>query len=167
MRSLVIGRFQPLHVGHVKMIEYASEKSNYLVVGLGSCNKSMEWENPFTAEEREEMIKESLSLDTPYEIKRIPDFGDDREWVEWIKGNLGFEALLTNSDNERRIFEEAGLEVDSVPFYDREKYSATEVRRRMLEDEDWAELLPVGSVKVISRIDGVYRVKELAKGVSP
>jgi len=161
MRSLVVGRFQPLHIGHLKMLEYAASKSKYLVIGLGSCNKSGTWDNPFTAEEREEMIKESLEVETPYDIKRIPDFDDDGRWIQWIRENLGFDVFMTNSIHERRIFEGAGVKVLDIPFFNRNIYSATEVRKRILEDRDWAALLPVGTVKVLTRINGRDRIKKL------
>jgi len=161
MRSLVVGRFQPLHLGHLKMLEYAASKSKYLVIGLGSCNKCDTWENPFTAEEREEMIKESLKVQVPYEIKRVPDFDDDGVWLKWIRDNVGFDILMTNSLPERRIFEEAGLKVLDIPFFDRSNYSATNVRERMLAGGDWASLLPVGTTKVLTRIDGTSRIRQL------
>jgi nicotinamide-nucleotide adenylyltransferase len=164
MRSLVIGRFQPLHLGHVRMLEHAASNSSYLVIGVGSCNSEPTQENPFSAEEREMMLKESLSVNVPYEIRRIPDFGDDAQWVGWIRENVGFDALMTNSPRERRIFQDAGLKVLELPFFGREVYSATEVRRRILEDGDWLNLLPEGTARVLGKVDGIYRIKGLAGG---
>jgi nicotinamide-nucleotide adenylyltransferase len=161
MRSLVIGRFQPLHLGHLKMLEYSASKSTYLVLGLGSCNESGTWENPFTAEERGEMIKQSLVTETPYEIKRIPDFEDDAKWIQWIMENLSFDVFMTNALPERRIFEEAGLKVLDVPFFERKLYSATEVRNRILEGQDWRGLLPDGTLKVLDEIGGEERIRKL------
>jgi nicotinamide-nucleotide adenylyltransferase len=163
MRILVVGRFQPLHLGHVRMLEYAADKATYLIIGLGSCNSSYTSDNPFTAQEREEMIKESVDLKKPYEIKRIPDFGDNGRWVAWVRENLSFDAYMTNSPNERAIFQEAGFKVLDMPFFDRGLYSATEVRGRILEDRDWASLLPQGTIKVLSTIDGVFRIKKLSQ----
>lgn len=164
MRSLVLGRFQPLHIGHVKMVEYAADKSKYLVIGLGSCNKSGTWENPFSAQEREEMLKQSLELDKPFEIKRIPDFEDDNMWVQWIIENLNFDVFMTNSLRERRIFEEEGLKVLDIPFFERDLYSATNVREMIMVDGDWASLLPVGTVKVLTKIGGRSMIKEMKTG---
>lgn len=162
MRSLVVGRFQPLHMGHLRMLEYAASKSQYLVIGLGSCNKEDEPENPFSAQEREEMIKESFESDTPYEIKRIPDFGDDEKWVSWIIENISFDKVITNSVNERRIFEDADVKVVDVPFYDRDVFSATNVRQRIIDGKEWATLLPTGTIKVLEEVDGRHRVKKLS-----
>ena len=163
MRSLVVGRFQPPHIGHIRMLEYAASKSKYLIIGLGSCNKSGTLDNPFTAEEREEMLKESLNIKTPYEIKRIPDFGDNDKWIEWIKENIGFDVLFTNSENEKEIFTKAGFKVNPLPLVDRETYSATEVRERILGGGDWSSLLPTGTIKVLGRVDGRHRIRQLSK----
>ncbi|MBD3389153.1 MAG: nicotinamide-nucleotide adenylyltransferase [Candidatus Altiarchaeales archaeon] len=163
MRALVIGRFQPLHIGHVKMIEYAASKAQYLIIGLGSCNKSGEAENPFTAEERETMLKESLNIETPFEIKRIPDFEDNQKWMDWIRENINFDVLMTNSESETIIFQKAGYEVKTLPYYDRYLYSSTEVRKRILEDTDWNTLLPLGTIQTLEKTNGRHRIKTLNK----
>ncbi|MFH1055083.1 MAG: nicotinamide-nucleotide adenylyltransferase [Candidatus Altiarchaeota archaeon] len=163
MRALVLGRFQPLHLGHVRMIEYAASQCEYLTIGIGSCNKTPDIENPFTAEEREEMLKESLTLTIPYELKRIPDFGDNNRWIRWIRENIRFDAFLTNSQKEREIFTDAGLKVLPIPFFRREEYSSTEVRKRIIEGGDWRSLIPDGTMKVFEEADGINRITNLKK----
>ena len=161
MRSLVVGRFQPVHLGHLKMIEYVAKDSEHLVIGLGSSNQKLSADNPFTAKEREEMFLGSLKGGKKYELVAIPDFGDDEKWIEWIKENIEFDVFWTNSPNERRIFEEAGCRVNHIPLFDRDEYSATEVRRRMLEGGDWRKLVPDGTKAVIDAIDGIGRIAGL------
>jgi nicotinamide-nucleotide adenylyltransferase len=56
MNGLLIGRFQPFHLGHLEALQFALSKVDKLWVGLGSSNKSIEKNNPFTAEQRKEMI---------------------------------------------------------------------------------------------------------------
>jgi len=52
MNGLLIGRFQPFHLGHLEALKFASSKVDNLWLGLGSSNKSIEKSNPFSAEER-------------------------------------------------------------------------------------------------------------------
>ena len=163
MHSLVIGRFQPLHKGHVQMLEYAASKSTFLVIGVGSCNRQDTFENPFLAQEREQMIKESLEFEIPYELRRIPDFDDDQKWIGWISENIHFDTLMSNSELEQNIFRGGGFNVLDIPFYDRQKLSSTEVRKKMIEGGDWMSLLPAGTLKIIEEIDGVERVKKLSR----
>ena len=52
MNGLLIGRFQPFHLGHLEALKFALSKVDNLWLGLGSSNKSIEKSNPFSAEER-------------------------------------------------------------------------------------------------------------------
>jgi nicotinamide-nucleotide adenylyltransferase len=160
MRALFIGRFQPFHMGHLKAIEYVSSKVDKVVIGVGSSQKSGTAENPFTLEERGRMMEWSLE-NVNYTIEEIPDFGDDEKWLDYIKDKIQFDVVYTNGPNERKIFIEAGFEVEDVPFFNREEYSATEIRRRMTEGGDWIGLVPDGTKRVLEQIGGVERVKRL------
>lgn len=55
--SVVIGRFQPFHNAHQKLIQHALDISEKVIIVLGSHKTSPDTKNPFTSEEREEMIK--------------------------------------------------------------------------------------------------------------
>ena len=56
--SIVLGRFQPFHRGHIALIEWAYEEkeSEYLRIVIGSANRPQSPENPWNWEERKEMI---------------------------------------------------------------------------------------------------------------
>ncbi len=59
--AVIIGRFQPFHIGHFDLIEAALEKHERLVIVLGSANGPRSLRNPFTVDERVQMIKSALS----------------------------------------------------------------------------------------------------------
>ena len=59
-RSLIIGRFQPLHNGHMEVIRKCAAESKDLTIGIGSAQYSHECDNPFTAGERYLMLDEVL-----------------------------------------------------------------------------------------------------------
>lgn len=59
-RALIIGRFQPLHLGHVKVIEEAAREYDEIIIGIGSSQESHTLKNPFTAGERIMMIKNAM-----------------------------------------------------------------------------------------------------------
>ena len=63
------------------------------------------------------------------------------------------------------LFEEKDYKVKGTALYDRKIYSSTEIRRRMLKNENWQELVPKAVEKMIGEIDGVKRIKELAENV--
>jgi len=76
-----IGRFQPLHNEHLRVIERALELSERVIIVLGSCNVPRSYKNPFTAEEREELIYAAVS--DPNRVTVI--YSDDvpYDWQVW------------------------------------------------------------------------------------
>lgn len=74
-----------------------------------------------------------------------------------------FDRVYSGNPLVQRLFSEDGYEVTAPPLFYRERYSGTEVRRRMLDDGDWRSLLPDSVVEVIDEINGVERIKHLAK----
>jgi len=75
-----------------------------------------------------------------------------------------FKTVYTNNPLTRRLFEEAGFEVRQSPLYNRSVFSGTEIRRRILADEEWRELVPDAVAQIIDDIDGVGRIKEISGG---
>ena len=59
--GILVGRFQPVHIGHVQAIEFALENSNKLFIVVGSAEKSNQKRNPFTFEERKKMIELAIN----------------------------------------------------------------------------------------------------------
>ena len=55
-----IGRFQPLHNGHLAVLQHALTLARRIVIVLGSANKPRSPRNPFTESERHEMILAAL-----------------------------------------------------------------------------------------------------------
>jgi len=171
-RGLFVGRFQPLHVGHVEVIKSLLEKLDELVIVIGSSQKSHELDNPFTSGERIMMLRTALNdakVDSArYYLIPIPDVQDHSTWVsQVISHSPPFKIVYSNEALTRRLFKEAGVRVENIPFINRGNYSSTEVRRRMLADEDWRTLLPKCVSEIIIKIGGVQRLKELATTDSP
>ena len=60
MKALFIGRFQPFHKGHLKVIKDIIKKDYRVIIGIGSSQYSHTVDNPFTSDERKKMIQETL-----------------------------------------------------------------------------------------------------------
>lgn len=52
MNGLLVGRFQPFHLGHLEALQFALTKVDKLWVGLGSSNQPIQKNNPFSADQR-------------------------------------------------------------------------------------------------------------------
>ncbi len=167
-RALYVGRFQPFHLGHLKAIESILKEASELIIVVGSAQYSHRIENPFTAGERITMIR--LALDeaginpSKYYIVPVPDVGVHMMWVAEVVGYTPkFDVVYTNEPLTRRLFIEAGFKVKPIKFHKREIYSATEIRKRMLEGGNWEELVPKSVAKFIIEIGGDQRVRDLAR----
>jgi nicotinamide-nucleotide adenylyltransferase len=166
-RSLVIGRFQPFHKGHLEVILKCAAESDGLIIGIGSAQYSHESNNPFTAGERYLMIDETLKAEgiDDYCLVPIEDLNRYSVWVSHVVSmSPPFKSVYSNNPFTRRLFSEAGYELRDSPLYARNVYSGTEVRRRMIADENWRQLVPKEVAAVIDEIDGVGRVKQISGG---
>ncbi len=171
-RGLFIGRFQPFHKGHLKVVKYLLDKVEELVIIVGSSQHSHTKDNPFTTGERITMIRLALDEEginpSRYLIIPVPDVEMHSTWVSHvISYSPKFDVIFSNEPLTQRLFIEAGFKVESIPFYNREKLSATEIRRRILSNEDWEELVPKSVTKFIKQIDGVNRIIDLLKNDNP
>jgi len=168
MRGLLIGRFQPFHKGHVNVIQEISPHVDEIIIGIGSAQKSHSLDNPFTAGERLMMIKNSL-LDLGEFIKNyyiipISDVNNNSLWVSHVESlTPPFGRAYSGNPLVKRLFKEAGKNVATPPLFNREEYSGTEIRRRILENEPWQELVPKAVEEVIKEVRGEERMEQLAK----
>jgi len=167
-RALFIGRFQPFHKGHLEAVRMILKENDEIIIAVGSAQYSHKLENPFTAGERITMIRRALENEG-IDLKQvwiipIPDVHVHMMWISEVIGYTPkFNVVYTNEPLTKRLFIEAGFEVKPIPFIKRKIYSATEIRRRMIEDGDWEELVPKAVAEYIKEIDGVQRVKDLTK----
>ena len=162
MRGLLVGRYQPFHKGHLEVLMEAMEKCDELVIGIGSAQESHTLENPFTAGERIEMIRLCLSKEMKARTIMVPinDVNRFAIWVSHIESLVPpFKAVFTNNPLTKSLFEAKSYKVHQTKIYDRSIYSGTVIRERMLNGENWKELVPKDIVRFLSKLDGPSRIK--------
>ena len=99
-----------------------------------------------------------------YYIIPIEDINRNALWVAQVKMlTPPFSKVYSGNSLVKRLFKEEGYEVYQPELFDREVLSGTEIRDRILNDEDWKSLVPKATIDVIEEIDGVNRIKELSK----
>ena len=164
MDGLLIGRFQPFHLGHLDAVLFGLAKTENLFICIGSSNKSNERKNPFSAEERREMITLSIepSITDRIKIFDIPDVGDHEKWTfEIDKIVPKYDAVFTNDEFTKTLFEKRKISVISVVLKDREKFSGTNIRNLITEDKNWRDLVPQGTRNVLDSVNAKERLKNL------
>jgi nicotinamide-nucleotide adenylyltransferase len=165
MKALFIGRFQPFHRGHLKVIQDASEEYDEVIIGIGSSQYKNALENPFTSDERKLMIEKSLEKINVvnYRIVLIPDIHNPPKWADHVLSIVSdFDVIISNNSLTRRLFSDKGYGVKETPLYSKEKYSGKEIRKRIINDEAWEDLVPQEVFDIIIEKKGVERLKELS-----
>lgn len=143
-----------------------------MIIAIGSAQFSHTLHNPFTAGERITMIR--LAMDeakvdpAKYFLIPIRDLRIHDLWVpNLVSQTPRFEIVFSNEPVTSRLFKEAGFRIEPIPFYDREQYSATEIRGRIVKKSDWENLVPPTTSTYIKSIFGDERLCELALSDKP
>ena len=164
MDGLLIGRFQPFHLGHLDAVLFGLSRAENLFICIGSSNKSNERKNPFSAEERREMILTSIepSIADRIKIFDVPDVGDHEKWTFEIDKTVPkYDIVFTNDEFTRTLFEKREISVISVILKDREKFSGTNIRNLIAYDRNWRDLVPQGTRNVLDNINAKERLQNL------
>ena len=155
--GLMIGRFQPFHKGHLRIVKRIIEERGFAKIAVGSAQYSHTAENPFSFEEREGMIRAALEEDgvegSRYHIYCVPDIHNYPRWVAHVEGIVGdYGAVYTANPVNVRLFREKGREVVVHELHD--GISATKIRELMAEGKkSWKEMVPDAVAERIERLD--------------
>lgn len=164
MNGLLIGRFQPFHLGHLEALRSALSKVDKLWLGLGSSNKPTEKNNPFSAEERKEMILSSIdeSMKQKISIYFIPDLDNHVRWIEKIDTIVpDFDIVFSNDELTNHLYSKRDVQVMPIPFLKRDELSGTNVRDLIISDQKWEHLVPLGTRKFLEKSNAKDRLKIL------
>ncbi len=162
--GLFISRFQPFHKGHLQDIKDALKEVDELIIAIGSSQFSHTEDNPFSVEERIEMIENTLIKNniSNYTIFPVPDIGDDKKWVEHIKVIVPkFDVVFTGNKLIEKLFKEKKYKVKKVKII--EGINGTTIRNKIAKNESWKELVPEEVSKFIEKINGVERIRKLKR----
>jgi len=98
--SVLIGRFQPLHNSHLDLVQTALLKSDKVLVFIGSSNTPRTYKNPFSFQERANMIHYALPISDRKRVTYIPledTMYNDQAWVSKIQQEV---AKLCDDDTK-------------------------------------------------------------------
>ena len=147
-RSLVVGRFQPLHIGHEAIINKALELSDNVIIFIGSADKEGTKDNPFSYETRKQMLELVYSEEIDnnkikiYPLKDI-GVGNVFAWGDYLieevkKYTDKIDLFVSGEEAKIDLWFNDNLKKE-IDFYklsrDEIKISATELRKIIFENE--------------------------------
>ena len=134
--AIVIGRFQPFHLGHKAMVEKALEVASNVIVVIGSTGCWPDLKNPFSVDERTNMIRAVFPGLTNLSIVSVEDHPyDDERWAQDLRDVVGTQRV----DDEVFLI---GNKKDHSSFY-----------LDMFPDWKFVEVAEVKGVNIGCRID--------------
>jgi nicotinamide-nucleotide adenylyltransferase len=177
-KYLFIGRFQPFHNAHFKIVEKLADKG--VIVGIGSAQESHTSQNPFTAGERHEMIRAALDelqisatngtspgVYDRIPIIPIPDVKRYGIWVSHVEDLCPkFDTVVTGNPVNTMLFKEAGYTVVNTTRILRgtglEHISGTRTRISIHDKSDeWKCCVPHAVHRYITKIGGDKRIQTI------
>lgn len=167
LTGLFIGRFQPLHYGHIESIKFALKDINLLIMIVGSAQSSHDLRNPFTAGERIEMIRNTLIKIEEIDINRIliipvPDTNVHALWTYSLDLLVPrYDIVFTNDPFTIILYKERRIKISQPKLYYRQKFTGTLIRNAMIKEGNWKQLIHPETTKVIEEISGVERLKQI------
>lgn len=169
MRSVFVGRFQPIHKGHLYTVNQILEKDEELVIAIGSAQHSHTPNNPFSGGERVMQIKralldEKLPMDT-IDVIPVPDINIHPLWIAHLSSLVPyFEKVYSHNPLVRRLVRDADITVGQTELLDRSEYSGKHIRRLIRqENPEWKSLVPEGVVAIIEEHNMDERIRQIGE----
>ena len=157
---VVVGRFQPLHLGHIELITKANDFRNSefphlsLIIAIGSANKIQSIQDPWSADERSEMVRNWLEDNSiSAEITTIPDIDDPPNWVSHAEKYHGKSGIIVTSDEKlAELYDKSNWETFKVALTNRDSLQGWRIR---------------ATIQMISTIDDESAIRSILKSSIP
>lgn len=172
--GVYIGRFQPLHSGHIKNIISIAKKSDAVIMVLGSANKPRSIDNPFTVAEREFMVAEtinelSLNDHADFYFVGVEDtLYQDHEWAVRVTQAVSKKSLQIADDTEITLYGHSKEDCNYLGDFSFWKYEEMEehsVGEMSLSATILRHFLYSGMHRAITPISGCGSLEAIDKGI--
>lgn len=110
--GVFIGRCQPPHNGHLSTIRQALTKVDNLIIVLGSAKACRTIKNPWSADQRQQMLREAIGDDARVTFIQAPDYTyNDNAWLTSVQEKVS--STIGDSDDVLLF----GHEKDDSSYY--------------------------------------------------
>lgn len=160
--ALFIGRFQPLHKGHMHALQEADRKYT-VIVGIGSSEQMNTRDNPLSFSERRKLVHNCVSVER---VEPIPDQDDNERWLDRLDERFVFDRGISGNGLVQRLFRSRDWPIDDPDYLTPDVYSGTRIRERAAAGQDWEELVPACSRELLDRFNFKERVQRIFNGTA-
>ena len=149
--GFLVARMQPMHFGHISLINKMLLECENISVVFGSSQESRTKSNPFTVQERIEMFNNIYKNNNRMKIFSIKDYKNDNgwnneKWLEELKNILSeaekdfgkIEVFYCGGEFEASFFDSWNIKIellDRLAQKGKEQISGTEIRD-MIKNHD-------------------------------
>ena len=108
------------------------------------------------------MISSSLDGKTlkRVSIYDIPDLDDHSKWTQSIDEIIpNYDIVFSNDDFTHSLYQKKEKDVISVKLKYREILSGTHIRKMILNEENWQDLVPDGARNILLKINAQNRLE--------
>lgn len=147
--AVLMGRFQPYHHGHAGLLRKALETAPRVVVVLGSAFAAPTPRNPFSAAERESMIRSTLDQPTNRRVAfhHQRDVWDGARWASLVRSAVesmapGRTALVGYHKDSSSSYLDTFPDWTLIDAGRQGPLDATPLRERILSGSPWPEIEP-------------------------
>lgn len=160
-RAVYIGRFQPPHREHIATMQEGLELADRLTVVIGSARRPRTPRNPWTAEEREEMIRSCFSAEENARLTCVyleDSMYNDTFWAANLQNLLPFDnervALLGFKKDDSSYYLDMFPQWEFIPYKPKmSTLNATDIREGLFEHtrEINESLVPAEVLMILAR----------------
>jgi len=156
-KCLFIGKFQPFHKGHYRVVELLKNSFKDVIIAIGSVQNNF----PFTLEEKKQMIYENTG------IKKVITLEDLKEGHKYYRDWGGYvleiikdiDLVATGNESVKKDFYKHNLPILWLPRY--ESISGSKIRKQIAHgDFRWADMVTEQTKKIIEKSE--YYLKEFS-----
>lgn len=165
--GLTCMRCQPLHIGHERIIDQMLEECDYMTVVLGSVQEKGTQSNPFTYEERRDMLYQTFKGKKIF-VTGLPDINDPPNWAKFVLDHVerldgtSVDAYYAGSQQDLSCW--SGRVSDSIKLVEIPRsnqefpYVSGTMVRNMMENQDvrWQLYVPKAVRPIADRLFRTY-----------
>ena len=126
--GMICGRFQPIHLGHLAVINAALADCGHLIIAIGSAQEARTKRNPLSFEERKELILKCVPRDrvTIIGINDRETIADDASWGDYLLNEIYTQTGWRPSVNY------TGTELIRSHWFDNQEIEQVEINRDII-----------------------------------